>query len=101
LRFIVDFIPPQRGERMALWRKALSETSPSGEPLLDEIDWELLAERLSMTGAAIKNSALAAAFLAYAEGRRVGMKHVLHGARRELAKSHEKLPISLRREDEQ
>jgi hypothetical protein len=64
LRFIVDFVPPQRDERLALWRRALSETSPSGEPLLDSIDWDLLAERLSMTGAAIKNTALSAAFLA-------------------------------------
>ena len=99
LRFIVDFVPPQRAERMALWRRALCETSPSGEPLLDEIDWELLAEKLNMTGAAIKNTALSAAFLARAEGRRIGMPHILHGARRELAKQHDKLPISLRRGD--
>jgi MoxR-like ATPase len=100
LRFIVDFIPPQRDERMALWRRALQETSPSGEPLLDAIDWDLLAERLTMTGAAIKNTALSAAFLAHAEGGRIGMTHILHGARRELAKNHEKLPISLRQGDE-
>ena len=100
LRFIVDFIPPQRDERLALWRRALSETSPTGEPLLDEIDWDLLAEKLMMTGAAIKNTVLSAAFLAHADGRRVGMAHILHGARRELAKNHEKLPISLRRGDE-
>jgi hypothetical protein len=53
-----------------------------------------------MTGAAIKNTALSAAFLAHAEGRRIGMTHILHGARRELAKNHEKLPISLRQGDE-
>ena len=101
LRFIVDFVPPQRDERLALWHRALSETSPSGEPLLDSVDWELLAERLSMTGAAIKNSALSAAFLARAEGRRIGMTHILHGARRELAKHHDKLPITLRKEDDE
>jgi len=100
LRFIVDFIPPQHDERLALWRLALSETSPTGQPLLDEIDWVLLAERLTMTGAAIKNSALSAAFLAYAEGRRIGMTHILQGVRRELAKHHEKLPMSLRQEDD-
>jgi hypothetical protein len=97
LRFIVDFLPPQAEERLALWRRSLRETSPLGEPLLEAIDWDLLAERLTMTGAAIKNTALSAAFLARAEGRRIGMEHIFHAAQRELAKHHEKLPLSLRR----
>jgi hypothetical protein len=36
--------------------------------------------------ARIKSAAMAAAFLARNEGRRIGMAHVLHAARRELAK---------------
>lgn len=99
LRFIVDFLPPQREERLILWRRALRATSPSGQKLLGEIDWTLLAERLTMTGAAIKNVALSAAFLAHAEGNLIGMEHILHAAHRELGKSHEKLPVSLRRGD--
>jgi hypothetical protein len=96
LRFIVDFLPPRPEDRMILWRRALRATSPAGEELLDEIDWTLLAERLTMTGAAIKNVILSAAFLARAEGSRIGMKHILHAAQRELGKQHGKLPVSLR-----
>ncbi|WP_068076536.1 ATP-binding protein [Novosphingobium lentum] len=99
LRFIVDFLPPRPEDRLILWRRALRETSPSGEALLEAIDWALLAERLNMTGAAIKNTALSAAFLARAEGRRIGMDHILHAARRELGKNHDKLPVSLREGD--
>jgi hypothetical protein len=99
LRFIVDFLPPQAQERAILWRRALRAVSPSGEELLDDIDWAMLAEHLSMTGAAIKNTALSAAFLARAQGNRIGMEHILHAAHRELGKQHDKLPMALRRGD--
>ena len=97
LRFIINFLPPQRAERLALWRLALRECTPSGDPLLDTIDWDLLADRLTLTGAAIKNIALSAAFLACSVKSRVTMVHILHAAERELAKNHDKLPLSLRR----
>jgi hypothetical protein len=53
---------------------------------LDEIDWEGLANKLAMTGADIKSAALAAAFLARSEGCRIGMRHVMSAATRELTK---------------
>jgi hypothetical protein len=86
LRFVVDFVPPQPPERLAIWRRALPATTPNGEKLLDEIDWDLLAERLTLTGADIKAAALNAAFLARGEGSRIGMRHVLSAAQREMAK---------------
>jgi AAA+ superfamily predicted ATPase len=86
IRFIVDFLPPGVAERRALWRLALALRAPGGEELLDAIDWEFLTQRLEMTGAEIKATAMAAAFLARNEGGRIGMAHVLHAARRELAK---------------
>lgn len=96
LRFVIDFLPPRPEERLALWRAALRPTSPAGEVLLDEIDWSLLAERLPMTGAEIKNTVLAAAFLAKAAGTRIGMGQILSAAQREMGKQHDKLPVSLR-----
>ena len=45
-----------------------------------------LADRLTMTGAEIKVTALGAAFLARAEGARIGMRHLLAAAQREMAK---------------
>ena len=86
IRFVVDFQPPGLAERYILWRRALTPHSPAGEELLDGIDWELLANKLAMTGAAIASAALGAAFLARAENRRIAMSHVLHAARREMNK---------------
>ena len=86
LRFVIDFLRPGRDERLAIWRLALAEHSPSGEPLLDGIDFEQLAERLPLTGAGIKTAALGAAFLARGESRRIRMEDVLAAAKRELAK---------------
>ena len=86
IRFVVDFQPPGPVERHILWRRALTARSPAGEEILDEIDWDLLANKLVMNGAAITSAALGAAFLARAEGRRIAMRHVLHAARREMNK---------------
>jgi hypothetical protein len=87
IRFFVEFPRPSVVERRAIWRLALPDRSPSGDQLLDDIDWELLATRLDLTGAEIKNIALYAAFMAYAEGCRIQMRHVARAARREMAKS--------------
>jgi len=86
LRFIVDFLTPGPQERLALWRIALAERSPSGEELLDGIHFEWLAENLVLTGADIKSIALAGAFLARAQGTRIRMEHLMHAARRETNK---------------
>lgn len=86
LRFIVDFMPPGPQERLALWRRALPTHTPGGEEILEPLDWDFLADRLAMTGADIKATALGAAFRARAEGTRIGMRHVIGAARRELSK---------------
>ncbi|MCC6168596.1 MAG: ATP-binding protein [Caldilineaceae bacterium] len=86
LRFIVDFLPPSPAERLTLWRLALPAATPAGQPLLDTIDWNFLATKLTMTGADIKAAALGAAFLARAAGTRISMAHILSAARRELTK---------------
>jgi SpoVK/Ycf46/Vps4 family AAA+-type ATPase len=86
LRFVVNFVPPGPEERLTLWRRALLERSPAGVDLLDAIDWRWLADKLILTGAEIKAIALAAAFLARAESARIRMDHLLHAARREMAK---------------
>ncbi len=53
---------------------------------LEEIDWTWLADNLILTGADIKATALAAAFLARSQGSRIRMDHLLHAAKREMAK---------------
>jgi len=86
LRFIIEFTQPGPAERLALWRRALPEATPAGEPLLDAIDFERLAAELAITGADIKSAALGAAFRAMAEGTRIGMRHIVVAARREMTK---------------
>ncbi|HEY4030710.1 MAG TPA: ATP-binding protein [Caulobacteraceae bacterium] len=93
LRFVVDFLSPRPQERLALWRKALLPQAPGGEAILGDIDWSYLAERLPMSGAEIKNTALAAAFLAKAQGTLIGMAHLTLAAERELAKQGNHLRV--------
>jgi AAA+ superfamily predicted ATPase len=86
LRFLIDFLPPGPAERLRLWQLSLLPTAPDGTPLLDTLDWDFLASKLTMTGADIKSAALGAAFLARAAGTRIGMRHILYAARREMTK---------------
>jgi adenylate kinase family enzyme len=86
LRFIIEFTRPGVAERRQLWRRVLPERTPAGAPLLDGIDFDRLASELAISGADIKSAALGAAFLARAEESRIGMRHVVRAARRELTK---------------
>ena len=98
LRFLIDFLLPGPEERIGLWRRALLPRSPAGEELLDDIDWDYLAEKLTLTGADIKQAALGAAFLARGEATRIGMRHILSCVRREMTKHELVLRASLKEE---
>jgi shikimate kinase len=95
LRFVVEFLPPRPAERLALWQRALLPNAPSGETICGEIDFGYLSERLIMTGAEIKSTVLGAAFLARAEGNRIGMRHIFTAAQREMAKQGQRLRVPL------
>ena len=56
-------------------------------PCDDDVDLAYLAARFRLSGGHIKNVTLAAAFLAAAEDRPIGMRHLLRAVERE----HEKL----------
>jgi len=87
LRFVVDFVPLGACERERLWRGALqARTDESGAPLVDDLDWAAIAAELDLSGADIKSAATAAAFLARSQDTRIGLRHVLAAARRELEK---------------
>jgi SpoVK/Ycf46/Vps4 family AAA+-type ATPase len=83
LRFIVEFPLPDERERLAIWQRIW----PAETPLGPDLDLAYLARRFELAGAHLRNIALAAAFLAAADGQPVGQRHVLHAARRE----HQKL----------
>jgi len=78
----VKFWPPEYDERLALWRAMLG----GAVPLADDIDFDALAARFpEMTGANIRNAAIAGAFLACSEGVAVAQSHLERSARGEYA----------------
>ncbi len=95
LRAMIDFLPPGPAERLRLWHLALPQCAPNGDRIAEGVDHELLAERLSLTGADIKAAALGAAFLACAEGSTITMRHVLAATQREMAKHGQAMRVPL------
>ncbi|HSR29396.1 MAG TPA: ATP-binding protein [Anaerolineae bacterium] len=82
LQFAVDFAFPDEEYRLRIWQTLMPEDVPR-DP---DLDLELLARRFKLAGGNIRNILVGAAFLAAADGRRLGMRHLLHGTRRELQK---------------
>lgn len=82
LRFVVEFPLPGVAERRRIWERLL----PHELPRADDVDLGFLAKRFDVSGGNLRNMALSAAFLAAEEGTALGMKHLLHAARREYAK---------------
>ena len=80
LRFAVQFPFPDAPNRERMWRRVFPSAAPTGE-----LDYERLGQ-LNITGGAIRNIAHMAAFLAAEAGARIGMRHILQGARAEYSK---------------
>ena len=80
LRFIVTFPFPSLTDRGRMWERVYPKAAP-----VRGLDYERLA-RFGLTGAAIRNVAVNAAFLAADDGGTIGMGHVLNAARSEFAK---------------
>ncbi len=82
LAFIINFPFPDATQRRRIW----AGVWPGQTPLAESLDLDYLAQRLQVSGGNIKNIALAAAFLAAADGGRVTMDHVLQSSRGEYQK---------------
>ncbi len=82
LHMSIEFPFPEEEDRMAIWRLAF----PPDAPMADDVDFRFMARRFKLTGGNIKNIALAAAFLAAADGRPISMAHIIRGTRREYQK---------------
>jgi hypothetical protein len=96
LRFVMDFLNPDKQERRILWEKSLPAFSPAGESITSDIDFDLLADEMELNGAQIKAIALGAAFLARGSGTRIGMEQIEISALREYAKQGQLMRSSLR-----
>ena len=77
----VEFAVPGTVERRAIWEGAFPATAP-----LADIDFDALAGQFKVTGGAIRNAALAAAFMAAEAGEPVSTLWVVRGLRREFQK---------------
>jgi AAA+ superfamily predicted ATPase len=86
LRYVVDFPKPDAAQRLAIWRKVV--VGLAGDQRLAALaqDLEMLAAAVEATGAQIKNSVLAASFMAQRERRPLGLPHLVRGLNRELSK---------------
>ena len=82
LRFLVDFPRPDAEAREMIWRRCL----PEGSHAVDDATFRQLGRRLELTGGNIRQITLRAAFIAAAAGERIGLAHIAHAARAELAK---------------
>ena len=83
IRFVIEFPFPDAGYRRLLWQSVF----PAATPLDSDVDWDYLASNFELSGSAIKNTAVNAAFLAAGRGENVGMAHLLVALRRELYKN--------------
>lgn len=81
LAFAVSFPVPDLDSRLRIWQGVWPDV-----PLAPCVDLEVLAARFPLSGGNIRNIALAASFLAAADGGVVRMEHLMHATRREYQK---------------
>jgi SpoVK/Ycf46/Vps4 family AAA+-type ATPase len=82
MHFAVEFPFPGYPERRRIWQQIWPSELPQGT----DLDLDVMAHQLEVAGGNIRNIALAAAFLAAADGQVVRMDHIAHAARREYQK---------------
>jgi SpoVK/Ycf46/Vps4 family AAA+-type ATPase len=82
IRHSVEFPMPEYTQRLQIWKGSL----PAKIRLDKDVDLQLLAKRLRVSGGSIMNVCVGAASLAYTPGGEIAMKHFVHAAKRELQK---------------
>jgi hypothetical protein len=90
ISFVLNFPFPDEESRRRIWQGAWPEETP----LDPEVDGAALARRFQLAGGNIKNIAVAAAFLAAAEGRPVALRHLLQATRREFQKQGKSVSLA-------
>jgi ATPase family associated with various cellular activities (AAA) len=85
LAFTVHFPFPDESHRRRIWMRIW----PREIPLAEDVDVDFISHQFKLSGGNIKNVALAAAFLAAADGSSVTMPYLLQATRREFQKMGE------------
>jgi SpoVK/Ycf46/Vps4 family AAA+-type ATPase len=92
LEIVIELEEPGRAEREALWRCHL----PARAPLGADVDVGELAARHPLVGGLIRNAAVAAGFLAAADGGVITRTHLDRSLRLEYEKSGRPFPVPAR-----
>ena len=88
MEFILDFEEPGPAERAELWRCHL----PASAPFEPDFSVAELAAHFPVVGGVIRNAAVAAAFLAAADGTAITRRHAVRALRREYDKAGRAFP---------
>jgi SpoVK/Ycf46/Vps4 family AAA+-type ATPase len=82
LHIIVEFPFPDEENRLSIWKAVF----PQEAPIDNDVDYNILAREIKLSGGHIKNIALAAAFYAAEDDRIIRMAHIIRAGRREYQK---------------
>ena len=82
LDFVVDFPFPEADDRKQIWRLVL----PAEAPVAADVDLDFLATQFKLSGGAIRNCSLAAAFQAADDDGVIGMRHLVRAVALEYGK---------------
>jgi len=79
---LVDFPEPEAQYRLELWERSLGRSAPRA----GDLDLEFLAEAFKLSGGAIRNIAVAAAYAAAESDRPISMRDLVRATQREYLK---------------
>jgi len=82
ISFLINFPMPDCQLREQLWRNIF----PQEAPVSSGISYKFLAENFELSGAAIKNSAVYAGYMAAVNDTEIGMKEIILGIKNEYIK---------------
>src|SRR5262245_15393401 len=82
LDFVIDFPFPEAEDRRRIWDRVLPEQAPKA----DDVDLDFLAEKFKLSGGAIRNCSLAAAFQAADDDGPIAMRHLVRAVAQEYGK---------------
>ena len=82
LDFVIDFPFPEADDRRRIWDRVLPEEAPRAE----DVDLDFLSEKFKLSGGAIRNCSLAAAFQAADDDSSISMRHLVRAVAQEYGK---------------
>jgi hypothetical protein len=82
LDFVIDFPFPEAEDRRRIWDRVLPAEAPRDE----DVDLDFLSEKFKLSGGAIRNCSLAAAFQAADDDSPISMRHLVRAVAQEYGK---------------